>query len=229
VADDRNIPSFDVLVTGGTGYIGVRLAEALVKRGHRVRVLARGESAGRVVAGATAVIGGVLDEGSVARALRLGDTVVHLVGTPHPNPSKAEEFRRVDLASIRAVAAAGKAVGIAHLVFVSVAQPAPVMRAYIAARAEGEEAIRSAGLTATVLRPWYVLGPGHWWPVLLQPLYWLAALVPVWRDGARRLGLVTLGQMVAALVHAVEHPPQHGAVRIVDVPGIRGAARAVTR
>jgi uncharacterized protein YbjT (DUF2867 family) len=218
-----------VLVTGGTGYIGVRLADALITRGHRVRVLARPESARRVAAGATAVTGDVLDEDSVARALRPGDTVVHLVGTPHPNPSKAEEFRRVDLASIRAVASAGKTVGIAHLLFVSVAQPAPVMHAYLAARAEGEDAIRSSGLTATVLRPWYVLGPGHWWPVLLQPLYWLAALVPAWREGARRLGLVTLGQMVAALVHAVEHPPQHGGVRIVDVPGIRGAARVVAR
>jgi len=213
-----------VLVTGGTGYIGVRLAGALVSRGHRVRVLTRAESAGRVVGGATAVIGDVLDAASVARALRPGDTVVHLVGTPHPNPSKAEEFRRVDLASIRAVAAAGKTAGIAHLVFVSVAQPAPVMHEYIAARAQGEDAIRRAALTATVLRPWYVLGPEHWWPVMLMPLYWFAALVPAWRDGARRLGLVTLRQMVAALVGAVEHPPQQGEVRVVDVTGIRRAA-----
>jgi uncharacterized protein YbjT (DUF2867 family) len=223
MVEGRSIPTRDMLVTGGTGYIGARLADILVSRGHRVRVLTRAGSAGRVVAGTTAVVGDVLDEASVARALRPADTVVHLVGTPHPSPSKAEEFRRVDLASIRAVAAAGKSVGIAHLVFVSVAQPAPVMHAYIAARAEGEEAIRRAGLTATVLRPWYVLGPGHWWPVMLMPLYWLAALVPAWRDGARRLGLVTLWQMVAALVDAVEHPPPQREVRVVDVTGIRRA------
>lgn len=111
MVEERNIPALDALVTGGTGYIGVRLADALVRRGHRVRVLTRAESAGRVVAGATAVIGDVLDEASVVRALRPGDTVVHLVGTPHPNPSKAEEFRRVDLGPICAVAAAGKSVG----------------------------------------------------------------------------------------------------------------------
>ena len=33
------------------------------------------------------------------------------------------------------------------------------------------------------------------------------------RETARRLGLVTLGQMVGALVYAVEHPPD--ATRIV--------------
>ena len=213
----------DVLVTGGTGYIGTRLVAALVARRHRIRVLARAGSASRVGAGATAQIADVLDEGSVAGALRPGDTVVHLVGTPHPNPSKAGEFRRVDLASILTVAAAGKSVGIDHLVYVSVAQPAPVMRAYVAARTEGEDAIRHSGLAATVLRPWYVIGPGHWWPVVLIPFYALAALVPGWRDGALRLGLVTLGQMVAALVQAVEHSPLSGEIWVVDVTGIRAA------
>ena len=221
--EDRSTLQRDVLVTGGTGYIGTRLVTALVSRGHRVRVLTRAGSARRVVAGATAVIADVLDESSVASALGPGDTIVHLVGTPHPNPSKAEEFRRVDLASIRTVAAAGKGVGIGHLVYVSVAQPAPIMRAYVAARAEGEEAIRRSALTATLLRPWYVIGPGHWWPVALLPFYALAALVPGWREGAWRLGLVTLRQIVAALVHAVEHPPRSGEVRVVDVTGIRAA------
>jgi uncharacterized protein YbjT (DUF2867 family) len=121
------------------------------------------------------------------------------------------------------VAGAGKRVGIGHLVYVSVAQPAPVMRAYVAARAEGEEAIRRSALTATVLRPWYVIGPGHWWPIALMPFYAMASLVPGWREGARRLGLVTLWQMVAALACIVECPPQTGQVRVVDVTAIRAA------
>jgi uncharacterized protein YbjT (DUF2867 family) len=104
-----------------------------------------------------------------------------------------------------------------------VAQPAPVMRAYLAVRAEGEQAIRLTGLTATILRPWYVLGPGHRWPIALIPLYALASLVPAWREGARRLGLVSLDQMITALVRAVEEPPPTGTVRIVDVPGIRAS------
>ena len=39
------------------------------------------------------------------------------------------------------------------------------------------------------------------------------------RDSARRLGLVTLPQIVAALVDAVEHPP--AVERIMEVPEIR--------
>jgi uncharacterized protein YbjT (DUF2867 family) len=41
------------------------------------------------------------------------------------------------------------------------------------------------------------------------------------RAGARRLGLVTLRQMTAALVLAVENPPR--SVRIATVPEIRAA------
>ena len=67
-----------------------------------------------------------------------------------------------------------------------------------------------------------MLGPGHYWPYLLRPLYALARLFPPTREQATRLGLVTLDQMVAALVAAVETPPTEG-VRIVDVPAIAQA------
>ena len=166
-------------------------------------------------------MGDALDAKSVATAIQPGDTLVHLVGTPHPNPSKAKEFQEVDLVAIRATVAAAQSKSVAHLVYVSVAQPAPVMRAFIEARAAGESMIRDARLTATVLRPWYILGPGHWWPIALIPFYKIAERLPSSRESAQRLGLVTIGEMVQALVIAVENPPGRGEVRIVDVPAIR--------
>jgi len=48
------------------------------------------------------------------------------------------------------------------------------MRAYIAVRKECEAILAASGLTTTILRPWYVLGPGHRWPVILLPFYRLA-------------------------------------------------------
>ena len=215
-----------VVVTGGTGYMGRRLVTALLDRGHHVRVLTRAASVTRVPRGADTVIGDALDAQTTAAVLTADDTVVHLVGTPHPNPRKAQSFIDVDLASVRAIASAAQRVGIRHLVYVSVAQPAPAMRAYLAARQAGEQAIREAGLTATVLRPWYVLGPGHWWPLMLMPLYAVAERVPAWREGATRLGLVTLEQMVQALVTAVEATPAAGTFSIVDVAAIRKSSRS---
>jgi uncharacterized protein YbjT (DUF2867 family) len=214
--------SRDVFVTGSTGYIGRRLIEALVARGHRVRALVRAESAGRAPAGATAVIGNALDASTFAPGVTAADTIVHLVGTPHPSPSKAAEFQRVDLPSILASVDAARRARAAHFVYVSVAHPAPVMQAYIEARSAGERAIEEAGLTATILRPWYVLGPGHRWPYLLVPLYAMARLIPSKRASAERLGLVTIRQMVDALVRAVENPPPAGTIRTLEVPVIKG-------
>src|SRR5437763_13477715 len=173
-----------VVVTGGTGYIGRALIELLVTRGHDVAALVRAESTGKLPPRATPIIGDALDAATFAHSLPRNATLVHLVGTPHPNPSKAQEFERVDLASIMASVEAARRAGVAHLVYVSVAQPAPVMRAYIAVRAAGEAAIADAGLTATVLRPWYVIGPGHRWPILLRAFYWLLAQLSVTRAGA---------------------------------------------
>jgi len=142
-----------------------------------------------------------------------------LVGTPKPNPRKAQQFREIDLKSGLAAVAAARQAGIPHLVYVSVAHPAPLMHAYIEPRVEVEEAIASSGLNATILRPWYVLGPGHRWPYLILPVYWIMGAIPSKRATAVRLGLVTLKQMIVALVEAVENPAQ--GIRIIEVPDIR--------
>jgi len=187
------LPPRCVCLTGATGYIGSRLAASLIGRGHQVRALARKGSEQRLPAGCVPILGDALDHRTYAARVAPADTFVHLVGVANPGPAKAEQFRT-----------------------------APVMKAYTAARADAEALIGRSCLAATILRPWYVLGPGHRWPVLLLPLYWLGALVPLTREGARRLGLVTLAQMLRALVWAVEHPAT--SVSVLEVPDVRRGA-----
>lgn len=111
--------------------------------------------------------------------------------------------------------------GVRHFVYVSVAHPAPVMKEYVAARSEAEDAICGSGLNATILRPWYVLGPGCRWPLILLPAYWILGALAQTRDSARRLGLATIEEMIKALSRSVEQPA--AGVRIVEVPQIRSA------
>jgi uncharacterized protein YbjT (DUF2867 family) len=212
-----------VFVTGSTGYLGRPLIVALLERGYPVCALVRPGSEGKLPTRAVPVVGDALDPSTFASAIPADATLVHLIGTPHPAPAKAAEFRRVDLVSIGAATSASKRAGVRHLVYVSVAHPAPVMRAYIAARQEGEALVVASGIPATILRPWYVLGPGHRWPYLLLPFYALLRSFSSTRAGAERLGLVTREAMIAALVRAVESPPAAG-VRLVEVPEIRRAA-----
>jgi uncharacterized protein YbjT (DUF2867 family) len=210
-----------VFITGGTGFMGRRLSEELLRRGHRVRVLARGGSESRAARGAEVVIGDPLKAESFRDKIAPADTFIQLVGVSHPSPAKAAQFRSIDLAAATAGMEAARHSSVRHFIYVSVAHPAPVMKEYIAVRTEVEAAIRDSGLPATILRPWYVLGPGRYWPVVLLPAYWLLGALPSTRDSARRLGLVTLAQMIAALAGAVERPPS--GVHIVEVPAIRSA------
>lgn len=214
-------PPHTVFLTGGTGYLGQPLISRLLERGHHVRALVRPSSAHRLPAGCEVVLGDALDGTSFVAAIEPADTFVQLVGVPHPSPAKARQFRDIDLISAKASATAAATAGIEHFVYLSVARPAPVMKVYQQTRAEAEAAILQAGLAATFLRPWYVLGPGHRWPLVLQPFYWLGEGLPWFRADARRLGLVTLDEMVAALVAAVEDPCQGH--QVVEVPEIRRA------
>jgi uncharacterized protein YbjT (DUF2867 family) len=208
-----------VFMAGASGFMGRRLSAELLSRGHTVRALVRHGSEGRAATGCEVVVADPFRPESYSGHVAGCDTFVQLIGVAHPSPAKAAQFRSVDLASAKASLSAARQAGVRHFVYVSVAQPAPVMRAYIAVRSEAEAAIRASGLNATVLRPWYVLGPGRRWPVMLLPMYWLFGALPATRDSARRLGLVTERQMIAALARAVERPAD--GVRIVEVPEIR--------
>jgi len=208
ITNVKSATTKDVFVTGGTGYIGSRVIPALVARGHRVRALVRATSASRLPPG----------------CVHGCDTFLQLVGTPHPSPSKAAEFERVDFVSARESVRAAATANVSHFIYLSVAQSAQVMRAYVDVRTRGEALVREmvangAGRSATFVRPWYVLGPGHRWPYALVPLYWLMGAVPRTRERARALGLVTIAQMVRTLVRCVEEQPV--GERIVAVPEIR--------
>jgi uncharacterized protein YbjT (DUF2867 family) len=217
--------SHRVFVAGGTGYIGGAAIPLLLRRGHAVRALARPGSETKVPEGAEPVVGNALDVASFAPAVASCDTLLHLVGVAHPSPAKARQFQEIDLAAARASGEAARHAGVSHFVFLSVAQPAPAMKAYVQVRAQAEAFLRGLGFPATTfLRPWYVLGPGHRWPYLLLPGYGVAELLPWTRVTARRLGLVTIAQMAAALLDAVENPPT--GVRIAGVPEIRQAGAA---
>ncbi len=183
------------------------------------------------VTGGTGYIGSrtitALDAATFATQVAPSDTFLQLVGTAHPGPSKVAEFQRVDLVSARESVRAAADAKIGHFVYLSVAHPVSVMRAYQDVRIRGEAMIRGAGLRATMLRPWYVLGPGHRWPIALLPYYAVAELVPSMREAARRAGLVTIAQMVRAMVSAIEAGPPATEPRIVDVPAIRRSALGV--
>jgi uncharacterized protein YbjT (DUF2867 family) len=217
----------NVFITGGTGYMGSRLIPLLVKRGHQVKALVRSGSETKLPPGALGVVGDALKMDSYTEDARGADTFVHLIGTPHPSPVKAKQFRDIDLVSTQVAIKAAKDAGVRHFIYLSVAHPAPVMQAFIDVRTEGEGMIRASGIAATFLRPWYVLGPGHIWAYAFLPLYWVLERIPKTKSSAQRLGLITIDQMVSALLWSIENPPQE--IRILAVPEIRRLGSSASR
>ncbi|MDX1983950.1 MAG: NAD(P)H-binding protein [Bryobacteraceae bacterium] len=209
-----------IFLTGGTGFLGRQLIRTLVARGHAVKALVRPGSEHKTPQGAECVVGNPLDAGSFRSRIDSGTTFVHMVGVNKPAPWKGRQFRSIDLASLCQSVDAAANQGVRHFVFISVAQPAPLMKSYIQVRRECEQYIAQAGLAATILRPWYVLGPGRRWPLLLAPFYRIGELCGA--ESALRLGLLSQAEMTRALVWAVENP----GTRILDVPAIRATRLA---
>jgi len=128
-----------IFITGGTGYIGRRLIRRLVARGHRVIALARKGSELKVPDGAIVITGNPFDAGSFQDRVPKDSIWVQLLGVAHPSPSKAQQFRDIDLRSVKAAADAAAHAKAAHFIYVSVAMtPSKLMQAYQEVRQEGE-------------------------------------------------------------------------------------------
>lgn len=210
----------NVFIAGGSGYVGCALIEMLLKQNYSVHCIVREKSLNKLPKGCNPVFGNALDNNSYIKKIPSADTFVHLVGVSHPNPFKADQFRKVDLVSLQQSVDAAVASGIKHFIYLSVAHPAPLMKDYISVRIECEEILKRSELNSTILRPWYVLGPGHRWAYLLIPFYKLFEKLPSTSESAKRLGLVTLNQIVQTLFYAIKNPVGKG-IRIFEVPGIR--------
>ena len=204
----------NIFIAGATGYIGRHLVPELIARGHTVRALVRASSVSKLPAGAEGVIGDALDGDSFAHHIAPSEVFIQLVGVPHPSPAKAREFREIDLVAVRESVRAVAGTPVHHFIYLSVAQPAPVMKDYIAVRAEGERLVRESGMNATFVRPFYVLGPGHWWPYAFLPLFWLFA--------DPRIYPVKLADVVRVIADAVDRGAD--GVRVIEAPEIRAAA-----
>jgi len=210
-----------LFITGGTGYIGSRLIKALQQKGgYRIKALVRKGSEHKLPPGCEVVTGNALDASTYASAVAGTGVFIHMIGVSHPSPAKKEAFETIDLVSVQQAAVAVGANKVPHVIYISVSQyPGKLMKEYKEVRAKGESLLQQTGARCSFIRPWYVLGPDHWWPVLLLPFYAIARLFPSTREQSRQQGLVTIQQMINTLVFATVNPPKEG-IEVYTVPDI---------
>ena len=210
-----------IFITGGTGYVGKRLIALLLQQGYNVTALVRKQSLHKLPKGCVPVVADPFNAASYVKDIAPNSIFIHLLGVSHPGPKKKLLFYSVDLASVKTSVEAAKQAGVSHFIYVSVAQyPTKIMESYQDARAQGEKAILLSGIKSTFIRPWYIVGPGHYWPVLMQPLFKLMEFIPATTEKAKALALVPLRKMLMALQSAVHQLPE-GLVRVIEIAEIK--------
>jgi dihydroflavonol-4-reductase len=111
----------NVLITGGTGFVGSNLAEALLKEGCRVRILRRNNSDLRALKELSVehFIGDILDKNSLMQAMDGCDTVFHTAALVALWKGKKQEQEQINIVGTRNVVEAALEVGIKKLIHTS--------------------------------------------------------------------------------------------------------------
>jgi nucleoside-diphosphate-sugar epimerase len=234
-------------VTGGSGFVGGRLIEALVAQGWQVRALVRGKKAAASVStlGAVPVLGELTDQAALSKAMA-GSTVVFHVAALFKMWGKQKEFNAVNVDGTRTlVEAAVDTPSVQKVIMVSAAavvqgDPEPLVNIdervpvqqrsfapYSASKAAAEQILLAAngrrdGFQTVALRPTIVWGTGM--PMLDQMVEVVKAGNWQWPDaGTQAMSTCHINNLVDALLLAVDRG--HGAYFVADAE--EGTLRSV--
>ena len=216
----------NALVTGGTGFVGRHLIDALLRRGETVTALLRSpRKAGGLAARGVRLVPGDLGDAAALRAASDGQNIIYHVAGRIAARSEAE-FLAVNRDGVAQVVAAASDVSHARIVLVSsLAAGGPAARgqrlrgdesphpvtAYGRSKLAGETAVREGALPWTIVRPPAVYGPGDR-EVLTVFRAARLGVAPVFGDGAQELSLVYGPDLAEALVAAGVSPATAGRV-----------------
>ncbi len=204
----------NVLVSGGSGFVGSEIVRQLVAAGHRVRVLSRGFR--RLDPAVRSVLGSVLDPGCLPEACAGCDAVVHLVGII--SEIGGQTFERVHVDGTRNILAAARAAGVPRFIHMSAlgTRPDAVAR-YHRTKWVAEESVRASGLDWTIFRPSLVFGPGDHFVGLFARISRWSPVLPVMGDGQALLQPVAVDEVARCFVGALAEPRSIG--RTFDLCG----------
>src|SRR3990172_10206023 len=164
----KKVPFLDyreVLVTGGTGFLGKAVSRALISRGYLPRLLVRIGSEGGIpddIRRASRVTpGDITNRESVENAAQSTNAIVHLAGIIREAPGKDVTFERVHGEGTRNAVHAAKWWRIPPFVHLNAlgAGPGSTGR-YFDSKGRAEEIVRQSGLAWTIFRPSGIFGPG---------------------------------------------------------------------
>jgi uncharacterized protein YbjT (DUF2867 family) len=201
----------EVLVTGGTGYVGTHVCRALIARGFLPRLLVRPESESRIPEdirkGVRIALGDVTNRESVENAAQGTTAVVHLVGIIREFPTGGITFERLHVTATRNAVDAARLWGIPRFIHMSaLGAQAGAPTGYFDSKGRAEDHVRRSGLRWTIFRPSVIFGPGDMFLNELAGVLRVAPLIPVPGDGKYRLQPVFVGDVAKGFADAILRP-----------------------
>jgi NADH dehydrogenase len=198
----------NVLVTGGTGFVGPAVVRAIVEAGHEVRALARSPEAGSGAAalGAELVVGDMTDAASLRPAAQGVDAIVHLVAIRQGKP---EEFQRIMVGGTRGLIEAAQAAGVKRFVLMSALGTTDETKdevPYYGAKWEQERMLRGSGLEHVIFRPSFVFGRDGGILTTFRKLAKLAPVTPIIGSGEQRIQPIWIDDVGAYFARALDEP-----------------------
>jgi uncharacterized protein YbjT (DUF2867 family) len=197
-----------VLITGGTGFVGPAVANAIVDAGHKLRVLEREPGAWRKteIRCQEAVQGDVTDADSLRRAVEGREVVVHLVAIRQGKP---EQFRQVMIEGTRNLIAAAKEEGIRRFVLMSalgVTEETKDLVPFYNAKWTEERDVEASGLEHVIFRPSFVFGSNGGILVTFRKLAKLMPVTPIIGKGEQRIQPIWIDDVAAYFAQAIDKP-----------------------
>lgn len=198
----------NVLILGGTGFVGRSVCEKLVERsggaGGRITVPSRRPQRAqhvRTLPTVELVQADVHDEAELTRLLVGCDVVVNLIAILHGSEA---DFQRVHVDLPRKLTAACRSSGVKRVVHVSaLGAAADAPSKYLRSKAAGEAVLRAAGLELTVLRPSVIFGEHDRFLNLFASLQALAPVMPL-AGATARFQPVWVEDVAAAIVASID-------------------------
>ena len=207
-----------VLLIGGSGFVGGRIANRLAQQRVRVLVPTRRGEHGRALTllpTVYSVTADVHDPQVLAGLMDGVDAVINLVGVLHDNASAKPYGKRFAAAHVdlpRRIIAAMRRTGVRRLLHMSALGAAPdAPSGYLRSKGEGEALVRAASgdLDVTIFRPSVIFGPGDSFLNTFARLLGALPVVPL-AGGDARFQPVYVGDVANALVSSLGDPSTFG-------------------
>jgi len=193
----------NVLVTGGTGFIGPHVVRALRESGHRVRVLEH-RPGSAVATGADAVAGSMTDPESLRRAVEGQEVVVHLVALLVGRP---QDFQRVMEQGTRDLVDAARDAAVRRFVLMSAlgtTEETKDLVPYYHAKWLMEQDVKGSGLEHVIFRPSFVFAREGGALEQFKRIARLAPVTPVVGPGTQRIQPIWIDDLAAYFAAGVE-------------------------